>query len=45
MDKNQRDYFLREQMRAISNELDEDEDDAAGSRQLQAADRKTRAAG
>ena len=26
MDKNQRDYFLREQMRAISNELDEDED-------------------
>ena len=26
MDKNQRDYFLREQMRAISDELDEDED-------------------
>ena len=26
MEKNQRDYFLREQMRAISNELDEDED-------------------
>ncbi len=26
MDKNQRDYFLREQMRAISDELDEEED-------------------
>lgn len=26
MEKNQRDYFLREQMRAISNELDEEED-------------------
>lgn len=25
MDKNQRDYYLREQMRAISNELDEDD--------------------
>lgn len=26
MDKNQRDYYLREQMRAISHELDEDDD-------------------
>ncbi len=26
MDKNQRDYYLREQMRAISNELDDYED-------------------
>ncbi len=26
MDKNQRDYFLREQMRAISSELDDYED-------------------
>ena len=26
MDKNQRDYYLREQMRAISNELDDFDD-------------------
>ena len=29
MDKNQRDYYLREQMRVISGELDEDEDTAS----------------
>ena len=30
MDKNQREYYLREEMRAISEELGEDGDDAAG---------------